>query len=55
MPWQELADLPFAAALQAHRGRLQPRGDYDCEHFDDEASRMPARRTAASLSARSPA
>jgi uncharacterized protein YjbI with pentapeptide repeats len=34
MPWQELADLPFAAALQAHRGRLQPRGDYDCEHFD---------------------
>src|SRR5215472_16483368 len=37
MPWQELADLPFAAALQAHRGRLAPRGDYDCEHFDDEA------------------
>ena len=37
MTWQELADLPFAAALQAHRGRLQPRGDYDCEHFDNEA------------------
>ena len=34
MPWQELADLPFAAALQAHRGGLRPRGDYDCEHFD---------------------
>jgi uncharacterized protein YjbI with pentapeptide repeats len=34
MPWQELADLPFAAALQAHRGALHPRGDYDCEHFD---------------------
>ena len=37
MPWQELADLPFAAALRAHRGRLQPRGDYDCEHFDKAA------------------
>jgi hypothetical protein len=33
MPWQELADLPFAAALRAHRGGLGPRGDYDCEHF----------------------
>jgi hypothetical protein len=34
MPWQELADLPFAAALRPHRGGLRPRGDYDCEHFD---------------------
>ena len=34
MPWRELADLPFAAALRAHRGVLHPRGDYDCEHFD---------------------
>ncbi len=42
MSWQELADLPFAAALRPHRGGLGPRGDYDCEHFDkttfDEAS-----------------
>jgi uncharacterized protein YjbI with pentapeptide repeats len=37
MPWQELADLPFAAALRAHRGKLAPRGDYDCEHFDQGA------------------
>src|SRR5579863_361081 len=34
MSWQELTDLPFAAALQAHRGGLAPRGDYDCEHFE---------------------
>jgi uncharacterized protein YjbI with pentapeptide repeats len=34
MPWQELADLPFAAALRAHHGPPGPRGDYDCEHFD---------------------
>ena len=31
MPWQELADLPFAEALRPHRGGLRPRGDYDCE------------------------
>src|SRR5690348_11337146 len=37
MPHQELADLPFAAALRAHRGGLGPRGDYDCEHFDQAA------------------
>src|SRR5258708_39594828 len=37
MPWQELADLPFAAALRAHRGAPRPRGDYDCDHFDKAA------------------
>jgi len=26
MPWRELADLPFAAALRAYRGGLGPRG-----------------------------
>jgi len=26
MPWRELADLPLAAALRAHRGGLGPRG-----------------------------
>jgi uncharacterized protein YjbI with pentapeptide repeats len=34
MPWLELADLPFAAALQAHQGGLALGGNYDCAHFD---------------------
>src|SRR5262249_57550127 len=34
MPWQELADLPFAAALRPHAGGLVRRGDYDCAHCD---------------------
>src|SRR5215469_15474268 len=34
MPWQELADLPFAAALRPHAGGLKLRGDYDCARFD---------------------
>ena len=34
MPWLELADLPFAAALQPHPGGLELGGDYDCAHFD---------------------
>jgi uncharacterized protein YjbI with pentapeptide repeats len=34
MPWLELADLPFAAALRPHPGGLALRGDYDCAHFD---------------------
>jgi len=34
MPWQELADLPFAVALRPHAGGLVLRGDYDCAHFD---------------------
>ena len=46
MSWQELADLPFAAALRAHRGALRPRGDCGC-HFDkasfDDASAPDSR------------
>jgi uncharacterized protein YjbI with pentapeptide repeats len=42
MPWQELADLPFAPALRGHRGGLGPRGDYDCEHFDQAAFDAPS-------------
>src|SRR5215472_13619705 len=34
MPWLELADLPFAAALEAHRGGLALGESYDCAHFD---------------------
>lgn len=34
MQWQELADLPFAAALTPHPGALAPGGEYDSAHFD---------------------
>ena len=34
MQWTELADLPFAAALQIHRGGLAPAEAYECAHFD---------------------
>jgi uncharacterized protein YjbI with pentapeptide repeats len=37
MPWLELADLPFAAALRPYTGGLQPDGDYDCVHVDQAA------------------
>ena len=37
MPWLELTDLPFAAALQPHQGGLELGGDYDCVHFDKAA------------------
>src|ERR1700751_5463104 len=37
MPWLELTDLPFAAALQPHQGGLELGGDYDCAHFDQAA------------------
>jgi uncharacterized protein YjbI with pentapeptide repeats len=32
--WQELADLPFAAALEPHAGGLASSADYDGVHFD---------------------
>ena len=32
--WQDVADLPFAAALTPHRGGLGAGGDYDGVHFD---------------------
>jgi uncharacterized protein YjbI with pentapeptide repeats len=34
MPWLELADLPFAAALEEHQGGLALGGEHDCAHFD---------------------
>ncbi len=34
MPWLELADLPFADALEPHRGGLTLGGTHDCAHFD---------------------
>ena len=34
MRWRELADLPFAAALEPHPGPLAPAELYDCAHFD---------------------
>jgi uncharacterized protein YjbI with pentapeptide repeats len=34
MHWDELTDLPFAAALQAHGGTLAPAEVYDSAHFD---------------------
>ncbi len=44
---QELAELPYAAALQPHRGGLSPDGNYDTIHFDqlvfDDASAANAR------------
>ena len=33
MQWQELADLPFAAALVPHQGTLLPDEEYDSAHF----------------------
>ena len=32
--WQDVADLPFAAALTPHAGGLSVGGDYDGVHFD---------------------
>jgi uncharacterized protein YjbI with pentapeptide repeats len=43
---RELADLPYAAALQPHQGGLRPHGDYDCEHFDRLALDDPAAASA---------
>jgi hypothetical protein len=34
MRGQELADLPFAAALTPHQGSLVAGGDYGTVHFD---------------------
>jgi uncharacterized protein YjbI with pentapeptide repeats len=34
MKWQDLADLPFAAALAPHAGGLVPSTEYDGLHFD---------------------
>ncbi|HEY2505475.1 MAG TPA: pentapeptide repeat-containing protein [Streptosporangiaceae bacterium] len=34
MTWPELADLPFATALERHDGPLEPSGEYDCALFD---------------------
>jgi uncharacterized protein YjbI with pentapeptide repeats len=34
MDWQDLADLPFAAALAPHAGALAPSTEYDGLHFD---------------------
>jgi uncharacterized protein YjbI with pentapeptide repeats len=33
---RELADLPYAAALTAHEGGLEPGYDYDTVHFDKD-------------------
>jgi uncharacterized protein YjbI with pentapeptide repeats len=35
MPWQQLADLPFARALTGHPGELADDEAYDGDHFDD--------------------
>jgi uncharacterized protein YjbI with pentapeptide repeats len=43
---RELADLPYAAALQPHEGGLRPHGDYDGEHFDRLALDDPAAASA---------
>jgi uncharacterized protein YjbI with pentapeptide repeats len=37
MPWQTLADLPFARALEPHPARLAPDQTYDGAHFDQAA------------------
>ncbi|HEX4658692.1 MAG TPA: pentapeptide repeat-containing protein, partial [Streptosporangiaceae bacterium] len=34
MDWQDLADVPFAAALSPHAGGLAPGTEYDGLHFD---------------------
>src|SRR5258707_830481 len=34
MDWQDLADVPFAAALTPHAGALAPGTEYDGLHFD---------------------
>jgi uncharacterized protein YjbI with pentapeptide repeats len=34
MEWQELADLPFAAALVPHEGTMLAGEEYDSAHFD---------------------
>jgi len=34
MSWNDLADLPFAAALRIHRGDLAPAEAYEGAHFD---------------------
>jgi uncharacterized protein YjbI with pentapeptide repeats len=34
MDWQDVSDLPFAAALEPHAGGLAPGTVYDCVHFD---------------------
>jgi uncharacterized protein YjbI with pentapeptide repeats len=34
MVWNDLADLPFAAALRIHRGDLAPAEAYEGAHFD---------------------
>ena len=34
MDWQDLADLPFAAALAPHAGGVAPGTEYDGLHFD---------------------
>ena len=34
MGWNDLADLPFAAALRIHRGDLAPAEAYEGAHFD---------------------
>jgi uncharacterized protein YjbI with pentapeptide repeats len=34
MGWNDLADLPFAAVLQTHRGDLAPGEAYEGAHFD---------------------
>ncbi len=46
MHWDELTDLPFAAALQPHSGELAPAEVYDGAHFDqlDLAPEAPGSR-----------
>jgi uncharacterized protein YjbI with pentapeptide repeats len=46
---QELADLPYAAALQPHRGGLSPDGEYDTAHFDQVTLDGPDARNASFL------
>jgi uncharacterized protein YjbI with pentapeptide repeats len=38
---QEIADLPYAAALRPHQGGLAPGGEYDAAHFDQIACDDP--------------
>ena len=46
MPPTELAELPYAAALEPHDGGLRPDGDYDTLLFDKVSFASPAAQSA---------
>ncbi len=46
---QEIADLPYAAALRPHQGALAADGQYDTAHFDQLALEDPDARNATFL------